>query len=341
MSNDGEGLDEFMERIEESAREEDFDDRAVPAKEYYKDEDCEKTEAKKEEDSEPGKPCQYALFASGFMATTKTIPKLPVGCYKIRASNQGLWVDPVKIITDALLRLPDSMSDQVIDEVEQFWGLKSTFAKYGFSHKRGFLLWGPPGSGKTCTIAILIEKMIQRGGIVLIADHPGRLAGILPEFRSVEPERPLVVIWEDLDSVVEQYGEPEVLAILDGESQVDNVVFIATTNYPEKLDARICNRPSRFDRIIKIDMPNDAARAMYLKHKTKTAENPEGTTLAPDGTDLVSASKGYSIAHLRELIIGIYCLGNKPANVIKRLDSMKKVPKSGLTGSGMGLGMDQ
>jgi hypothetical protein len=297
---------------------------------FAKNDDYAESKAVDEDEEASGKLVQYARVGRAFLPTTETIRKLPADCYKIVVVHQQVALEPMHLVTDKLIQFPDTKSDAVIAEVDAFWKLKDKFKKYGFSHKRGFLLWGPPGSGKTCTLSIIIKKMVEAGGLVIVADAPHFLGAILPQLRDVEPERPLVVVWEDIDAVVERHGESEVLSILDGESQVDNVVFIATTNYPEKLDRRITNRPSRFDRIVKIGMPGDAARAMYLKSKI-------GTTTAEDGTDLVKETKGMSIAHLRELIVGIYCQGNEPKKVLERLKKMQVTPRSSESGL-MGLG---
>jgi SpoVK/Ycf46/Vps4 family AAA+-type ATPase len=218
----------------------------------------------------------------------------------------------------------------VIAEVQRFWTLKEKFQEYGFSHKRGFMLHGPPGSGKTSTISIIVNDMVKRDGIVILANDPGSLAHMLSAFRQVEPERQLVVIWEDLDSVIDQYGESHVLSILDGECQIENVVFIATTNYPEKLDARIVNRPSRFDKIVKIGMPNADARRIYLQNKLPTESLDQVEFL-------VKETEGLSIAHLREIIVAIYCQGSEVAETLSRLKRMKYTPKSDEGGGKMGL----
>lgn len=337
----GDDLEEFMEKAKDGSEPAEI---AMPKKSRRNQlhaEKCEETESDEDKAAKIGQPVQYSYFAHGFLPTTSTIESLPAGCYKIESAGQVLIFAPKKVITDDLLRLPDSKSDEVIEEVEIFWTLKHLFDKYGFSHKRGFLLWGPPGSGKTCTIAQIIDKMVKAGGIVLLADHPNSLSNMLSKFRQIEPDRPLVVIWEDIDTIIDNYGESEVLSVLDGESQVDNVVFIATTNYPEKLDGRIVNRPSRFDRIVKIDMPNEGARRMYLEAKVGKnlivmEEDDKGQTIA---VDLVAQTKGLSIAHLRELIIGVYCQKNKALAVIKRLQAMRVKPKSGFESESNGIGL--
>lgn len=265
---------------------------------------------------------QYCITDHGYKATTTTIKRLPAGVYACAYDQKlGPFFQPKAVITDKLVKFPDSRSDMLLGEIDTFWGLKEHYKSFGLSHKRGMLLWGPPGSGKTSTIAMAIEDMVKRGGIVLLAEAPAFLKVLLREARNVEPERPITVIWEDLDAVIKRYNEAEVLEILDGESQVSGVVFIATTNYPEDLDSRIVNRPSRFDRVEFIGMPSAEARGLYLQAKVKT-------TVAPDGTDLVAQTEGMSVAHLRELVAAIWCFGHKPLEVIQRLRKMEQVPHS-------------
>jgi SpoVK/Ycf46/Vps4 family AAA+-type ATPase len=178
---------------------------------------------------------------------------------------------------------------------------------------------------------LITKNLVQRGGVVLHSFcDPKTLLTLIERFRTIEPVRSLVVVLEDIDAIIAQYGEHTLLSVLDGESQVDHIVFVATTNYPERLDPRIINRPSRFDRIVKIDMPDAAARKLYLEKKV-------GTTTSPDGIDLVKSTSGFSIAHLRELIVGIHCLGNSTASVLERLKKMQLVPKP-LTTAQEGIG---
>jgi hypothetical protein len=179
-------------------------------------------------------------------------------------------------------------------------------------------------SGKSSTLSHIMKRMIAMGGLVMLAEHPNILSACLKKFREVEPTRPVVIIWEDIDSIIKRYGESEVLSVLDGESQISHVVFIATTNFPEDLEKRITNRPSRFDRVELIGMPSAAARRIYLETKL-------GNTLKEDGISLdklVKDTDGLSIAHLRELIVNVWCLGNTVDDTIARLRGMNKTPTS-------------
>jgi len=178
-------------------------------------------------------------------------------------------------------------------------------------------------SGKTVLCQQLSSQIVKNGGISVYLSEPKFTAEGLRVLRLIEPKRPIVVMIEDIDAIVERNGESNLLALLDGELQIDNVVFVATTNYPEKLDKRLVNRPSRFDEIIKIGMPSDAAREQYLKHKVpRLYSSPEELKAWVAGT------KEFSIAHLRESIISVECLGNDLNKTLKRLIRMNQIKVS-------------
>lgn len=269
-----------------------------------------------------GKLCQYSRYGQGFLPTGSTIRILKPGVYDVGVGQAGEFFLPHSIVTDRLLRLPDSKSDAVITEIENFWPLKQRFKDFGFIHKRGILLWGPPGSGKTATVSFIMNQMVAGGGLVILGDSctPTNLANALAKLREIEPERPVVVVLEDIDTIINNYGESDVLSLLDGESSIDNVVFIATTNYPEELDGRVVNRPSRFDKVIKIGMPNVEARKVYLKSR--------GLETIIDVDAWAEATEGFSIAHIKELIVGVCCYGNEFKAEIGRLKRMFIRPSS-------------
>jgi hypothetical protein len=279
-------------------------------------------EERSESGIQNGKLVQWSHNGPGFVPATKTSRALPSAVYNIEFIGQIATFVPHKLITDNLLRLPDSKSDEVISDSDKFWDLKEIFKSFGFSHKRGFLLYGPPGSGKTITLTIIAEKIVQAGGIALIANiDPSIVSKMLKYLREIEPERRVVVLMEDIDTIIRNYGESEVLSLLDGESSINNVIYLATTNYPELLDGRVINRPSRFDKVIKIGTPNAASRKMYILSRK--------VNLTEEEVDVwVEQTEGMGMAHIKELIIGVCCFGNSFETEIKRIKGMAKVPKS-------------
>lgn len=225
-----------------------------------------------------------------FWAVQQACPVLPCGVYRMDVHPQmGAIFQRQKNDTDTLLPLPDSESEKILGEIKVFKTLKPAFDQHGFLYKRGILMWGPPGSGKTSTLQQLIKMLVeQHDSIAVLVQSPGTAAFCLQALRTIEPERQIIAILEDLDALTEKYGESEYLALLDGEAQVNNIVFVATTNYPERLDRRFVDRPSRFDTVRYIGMPNEAARHHYLH--AKIGDNPMLD-------EMVRESKDFSIAH--------------------------------------------
>lgn len=212
----------------------------------------------------------WAKYGNAFSPCEESVNTLPPGQYTIGANDSiGIYFMKKEIILDGTVELPDSVGDEVLDHIKEFWKLEKRFREFEVLWKRGILLWGPPGSGKTTTVQQVSKMVIDMGGLSVYVNNPKLAATALEMFRRIEAKRPMVVMLEDLDAIVNpgSSGESDLLALLDGELQIENVVFIATTNYPEKLDRRLVNRPSRFDIVKKIGMPSAAARRAYLVHK--------------------------------------------------------------------------
>lgn len=268
---------------------------------------------------------QWAILGNGtYRASSATARMLPSGVFGLSADNFGnvLFIQK-KVITDDLIVLPDTASERVLTALQVFWDAKPKFADKGQLFKRGVMLWGPPGSGKTCTLMLLTKDIIARDGVVVLPSNPDLTTRALGEIRRIEPERPLICVLEDIDEMVDQYGEHALLALLDGETQIDNVVFVATTNYPERLDQRLVNRPSRFDEIIKIGMPSADARAVYFRARLNKMELSDSKL-----AEWVKDTEGLSIAHLKEIVVAVYCLGRDYAETLKRLKAMRNALKS-------------
>ena len=275
-------------------------------------------------------PTEYTQWVvlpnSTFAATGGTIANLPVGAYCIESTPAGLFFVAKKILTDTLIDLGNSNSLKVIEGIQLFWKRKQKFLDRGILYKRGILMWGPPGSGKTATLALLVIDLIKKGGIVLLVQNPSLAVHALRQLRKIEPNRPLIIVLEDVEEIISSYGDHDLLALLDGEHQTDNVVNIATTNYPEMLGARIINRPSRFDEVVKIGMPSPEMREQYLKHLLKNEVDNYPVK------EWVENTEGMSIAHLKELVVAVTCLEQPYEEVISRLKTMKTTPRSTMYG---------
>lgn len=256
-----------------------------------------------------------------FFPASSVVKQLPPGYYDIGQTMTGQTYFKKKAVkSEALIKFPDSTTDRVINEIEKFWGLEDEFIASGFLYRRGIALYGPPGSGKTCILRLVIDNLINaHRGVVVDFGSPYTFEAGYEVLRQIHPDMPLVVLMEDLDSILARNSESDVLNLLDGIDDIRKAVFLATTNYPEKLGSRILNRPGRFDKKFFVDMPNREARELFIRSKIGGEEEIQRWA---DDTD------GLSIAHIKELFVATQILGDPYEEALGVLKDMVHTPSS-------------
>jgi SpoVK/Ycf46/Vps4 family AAA+-type ATPase len=265
------------------------------------------------------RPVQWKLVQAGvFEVCGVTAEQLPAGAYGCTLNQYGeVQLIARDLQVDDLIDFADSLPSKILREIESFWDLGEKFQKHGYLHRRGYLLYGPQGSGKSSVVHQVVHRIIKAGHVAVFCEHPGFLTRAMEVFRKIEPERPVVCLFEDIDAIIETHGDSELLQWLDGSHQINKVINIATTNYPERLDRRIVSRPRRFDRIIKIEAPTAAIRETYLSRKLPDL------VLNSQMKRWVEMTEGLSFAALAELVISVACLGNsleETVNLLRQLD---------------------
>jgi predicted AAA+ superfamily ATPase len=278
--------------------------------------------------------CWGTLQDEEFTPAFTSVPKVPAGIYEVvwnRQLNQHtLKKQPFK--TDELYQLPSYEIMDILRDIQNFWDRKDKYKEYNFVHKRGILMYGEPGCGKSGIIQLIAKQLIENDGIIINIkdqDDVDYFMDFISTFRKIEPNRPLIVLLEDIDSIAGEnsHSTSRLLNILDGVKQIEDVVYIATTNYPEKLQDRITNRPSRFDRRYKVELPNEEIREAYIRHKL-TDEDIENV----DIKEWVKRTEGMSLSHLKEVVISTIVMGREFEEVMENLEGLKKAPS--IKGSG-------
>lgn len=260
----------------------------------------------------------------------KTVKKIKAGVYNLRhTEDMGFYVYLKDLKLDELANLKSKEGTEVLESIKTFWARRDKFIEYGFVYKRGILLYGPPGSGKTSIINLLTQELIKKmDGVVFVLQNNKDLRlyrnYIAEVFRLIEPDRPIITVIEDIDGLCStEESETTLINILDGIEQLDNVIYLATTNYTERLSERILNRPNRFDRRIKIGFPDRTTRKIYFKFKLKPNDFKEQNM-----KKWLDDTEGLTIAHLGELIKSVIILGNDFDETIDLLKKLKEIPKS-------------
>jgi predicted AAA+ superfamily ATPase len=278
--------------------------------------------------------CWGTLQDEEFTPAFTSVPKVPAGIYEVvwnRQLNQHtLKKQPFK--TDELYQLPSYEIMDILKDIQNFWDRRDKYKEYNFVHKRGILMYGEPGCGKSGIIQLIAKQLIENDGIIINIkdqDDVDYFMDFISTFRKIEPNRPLIVLLEDIDSIAGEnsHSTSRLLNILDGVKQIEDVVYIATTNYPEKLQDRITNRPSRFDRRYKVELPNEEIREAYIRHKL-TDEDVENV----DIKEWVKRTEGMSLSHLKEVVISTIVMGREFEEVMDNLEGLKKAPS--IKGSG-------
>ncbi len=256
---------------------------------------------------------QWLYRGNTLVPVGETTRSIPPGVYNIEWDSETQQPVPISksIDIDELFVLPTPILNKVLMDVRSFWASKEKYLKYKSVYKRGVLLYGIPGCGKSSVIMLLAKELILNyGGVVFIPQDEEqviRLMKVLPKVKEIEPDKRIIVVFEDIDSFVGKdgsYSETLLINFLDGVGSCDGIVTIATTNYPEKLQERITNRPSRFDRRYEVGKPNAEARRFYIEHKLG-----EEDLESIDIDDLVGRTEGFTIDHLKEYLLSVFVLG--------------------------------
>ncbi len=250
------------------------------------------------------------------------------GIFSILKTMSGLKLERTEFTKDDVLKDFVSTKD-VTDKIDKFFTAIPKYDLYGIFAKRGGLLFGPAGTGKTTIIAEICRKYSADGKTFVLLWHTDKIeAGDVKDFikhLKYEGVDKMILVAEDIGGVeIDQArirSESALLSLLDNQEQTFKIpVYIAaTTNYPENFMGNLTNRPNRFDDKIRVGYPKAEARQQLLKFYDK--EN----LVDEEATTLIGSKKcdEFSPAHLREVIIRSAIHGTTPAQTIK--DMIKEV----------------
>lgn len=263
---------------------------------------------------------QFNKMGDEFIISPKAdaVDELPSGIYQIDESmSKGVYFRKLTPATDKLIRINDSFTDKVLSDVANFVSTETMarFKEYGVVHKRGYLLHGRPGTGKSATVTQVAQMLVERGAIVVFNPHIGLLRHVLPILRQNNPEKLICVIMEEFESIL-RYNTAELLSILDGELQVNNMVTIACTNYISQIPSRIKSRPSRFGVVLEVGEPGEEFRREFFKSKLL----PKDQELVEN---LVFTSEGMVVDEMKDLIVSHLCLQIPLDEAVRKINEMK------------------
>ena len=261
--------------------------------------------------------------ASGWLKDSDTYSPIPAfaetlesGIYFVQVLNGALAFSKTTIKTDNVFEIPGSTQEKVIASLESFWSKEADYKKSGVIYKRGFLFHGKPGCGKTVLLGQICEHLINKNGVALVATESNLTIEAISQLRRIEPNRKVVVLFEDLEGYLAGFGEENLLSLFDGQRQVDNIVYVCTTNYLQDIPDRFKNRPSRIDEVVEIEPPTAEMRQLFLSKLLKSY----GKKLSEFAASIwIPDTENMPFAHIKELFIAVVVLGYNYKNTLTRL----------------------
>lgn len=168
--------------------------------------------------------------------------------------------------------------------------------------KRGLLLHGPPGTGKTHTIRYLSGKLVDHTIVILSGNALQFVTAACSIARTLAPA---VVVIEDVDLIAEQRGmhpghHPMLFQLLnemDGLGEDVDVTFVLTTNRADLLEPALAARPGRIDLAVGFTMPDDSARRRLLELYRGNLD-----LRLTDVDTVVARTEGVTASFLKELL---------------------------------------
>ena len=208
------------------------------------------------------------------------------------------------------------------------WPLKypEIFAHMNTTPPKGVLLYGPPGTGKTMLAKAVANEseanFISIKGPELLSKWVGESEKAIREvFRKARQASPTIIFFDELDSITPVRGSgfgssqvterviSQILTELDGLEELKDVVVIGATNRIDIVDSALL-RPGRFDKLLKVPIPDLDARKQILKihlEKKPLADDVKIDELADktedySGADLAALANTTSMLVIKEHI---------------------------------------
>lgn len=202
------------------------------------------------------------------------------------------------------LVLEGDLMQQIRTDFETFFKARKTYEQYQIPWKRGVLLLGPPGNGKTHCIKALVNHLkVPCLYVKTFARERGtEQDSIRRVFDRARDSAPCLLVLEDLDTLLREQNRSFFLNEMDGFAANSGLMVVGTTNHPERLDPAILERPSRFDRKYTFNLPEVDCRRTYLM--TFSRDKEEALRLTYDEAHAIAErTDGFSFAYLKELYL--------------------------------------
>jgi len=203
------------------------------------------------------------------------------------------------------LTLSSELLQKIRESVETFFASKEMIQSFGFAWKRGILLVGPPGTGKTM-VCKAAANALPNLPFLYVRDlrERNQKEAIEAIFKRARKLSPCILVFEDLDSLINDGNRTVFLNEMDGFASNDGLLVIASSNHPGKIDEALLKRPSRFDRVFHLGLPELPERRAFCEKIL--GRSSLASHLAPDldvpdlCAKVAGKTDGFTPAYLKE-----------------------------------------
>jgi hypothetical protein len=208
---------------------------------------------------------------------------------------------PRPAVTAADVVLPAGVLDTIETHIAGIADWSAELLEAGQHLKRGLLLHGPPGTGKTHTVRYLTARLTDSTVILLTGLSIRFIDAAAALARRLQPS---IVVLEDVDLVgmdrdLSPSGNPLLFSLLeamDGVGADADVTFVLTTNRADILEMALADRPGRVDLAVEIPRPDPDCRERLLRLYAHDLPLPS------DLTEVVAGTEGVTASFVKELI---------------------------------------
>ncbi len=235
----------------------------------------------------------------------------------------------------------DSEIQQVREMIELPLKHPEVFQQLGIDAPSGVLLHGPPGTGKTLLAKAVANEadatFLSINGPEIMSKYYGESEKQLREkFEEAQDQSPAIIFIDEIDAIAskrdESGGEVErrvvaqLLSLMDGLEERENVIVIAATNRVDAVDPAL-RRGGRFDREIEIGVPNSEGRKEIMQIHTRNMpltddvdlDEVSEKTQGYVGADLEAVAKEAAMSVLRRHLPEIDLDEEIPSEVMEKL----------------------
>jgi transitional endoplasmic reticulum ATPase len=299
-------------------------------------------------------------FGETKLVVVKTNPNKPV---KITQNTEiEMKQKAAKDVSQQQVKVPDvtyediggldSEIQQVREMIELPLKHPEVFQQLGIDAPSGVLLHGPPGTGKTLLAKAVANEsdatFMSINGPEIMSKYYGESEKQLREkFEEAQDSSPAIIFIDEIDAIaskrddsggeVERRVVAQLLSLMDGLEERENVIVIAATNRVDAVDEAL-RRGGRFDREIEIGVPNEKGRKEILQIHTRNMPLTEEVSLEDlseitqgyVGADLESVAKEAAMSVLRRHLPDIDLNEEIPSDVMDELEVDHEAMKDGL-----------